>query len=144
MFCAVNDGRIVRKQEVAESCNVSENHLAQVINGLSHKGFVITLRGRNGGLRLSRPMQEIGVGAVARAFEGGVPVAECFATSRNTCPLAPACRLRLALARAVAAFYESLDELTIADLVQGNDALYSILELPADTAEPCRRFAAAE
>lgn len=130
MFCAVNDGRIVRKHEVAERCNVSENHLAQVINGLGRAGFVTTLRGRKGGLTLARPMANIGVGEVARAFEGQVPLAECFAGSRSTCPLSPACRLRHALADAVEAFYSSLDRLTISDLVSCNDALHVILELP--------------
>lgn len=130
MFCAVNDGRIVRKHEVAERCNVSENHLAQVINGLGHAGFVTTLRGRKGGLMLARPMEEIGVGEVARSFEGHVALAECFATTRNTCPLSPACRLHHALADAVEAFYCSLDRLTIADLVTHNDGLRLLLELP--------------
>ncbi len=136
MFCAVNDGRIVRKQEVAEGCNVSENHLAQVINGLGHAGFVTTLRGRKGGLKLARPMDKIGVGEVARAFEGQVPLAECFVSNRNTCPLEPACRLRHALAAAVEAFYASLDRLTIADLVCHNDRLHAILELPGAPARP--------
>lgn len=130
MFCAVNDGRIVRKHEVAERCKVSENHLAQVINGLGRAGFVTTLRGRKGGLKLARPMAAIGVGEVARAFEGQVPLAECFAGPRSTCPLSPACRLRHALADAVEAFYSSLDRLTISDLVTSNDALQVILELP--------------
>jgi Rrf2 family nitric oxide-sensitive transcriptional repressor len=131
MFCAVNNDRIVRKFEVAERCNVSENHLAQVINGLAHAGFLTTLRGRKGGLMLARPMGQIGVGAVARAFEGQVPLAECFTETRNTCPLAPACRLRRALADAVEAFYASLDRLTIADLVVENEGLAAILEIPA-------------
>ena len=141
MFCAVNPDRIVRKHEVAERCNVSENHLAQVINGLSHKGFVTTLRGRNGGLKLARPMAEIGVGAVARAFEGGVPVADCFATSRAACPLSPSCRLRDALSRAVAAFYDSLDTLTIADLVECNDGLEAVLALPETMGLRCSHAA---
>jgi Rrf2 family transcriptional regulator, nitric oxide-sensitive transcriptional repressor len=144
MFCAVNDGRIVRKQEVAELCNVSENHLAQVINGLSRKGFVTTLRGRNGGLKLARPMSRINIGQVARAFEGGVPLAECFAAGRNFCPLSSACRLREALARAVEAFYATLDELTLADLVECNDALHAILTLPEDFRGCPRALAAAE
>lgn len=137
MFCALNPGRIVRKHEVAERCNVSENHLAQVINGLARKGFVTTLRGRNGGLKLARPMEQIGVGAVARAFEGGVPVAECFAASRAACPLSPSCRLRDALARAVAAFYASLDELTVGDLVSCNEGLEAVLALPAALGGTC-------
>lgn len=130
MFCGVNDGRIVRKQEVAERCNVSENHLAQVINGLARKGFITTLRGRHGGFRLARPMAQINIGHVAREFEGGVPLAECFAAGRNECPLASACRLRGALERAVAAFYETLDELTLEDMVDCNHALERILALP--------------
>lgn len=143
MFCALNPDRIVRKHEVAERCNVSENHLAQVINGLAHKGFVTTLRGRNGGLTLARPMDKIGVGSVARAFEGGVPVADCFATSRAACPLSPACRLRDALARAVAAFYDTLDQLTIADLVNDNEGLMSVLTMPGPIGMRCARTAAA-
>lgn len=130
MCCAVNDGRIVRKQDIAQRCQVSENHLAQVINGLAHAGFLETLRGRRGGMRLARPMGEISVGAVARAFEGVLPLAECFAPGREgNCPLYPACRLRNALGRAVEAFYASLDELTIADLVDTNDELHGILGL---------------
>ncbi len=143
MFCALNPDRVVRKHEVAERCNVSENHLAQVINGLAHKGFVTTLRGRNGGLTLARPMEQIGVGTVARAFEGGVPVADCFATSRAACPLSPACRLRDALSRAVAAFYDTLDTLTVADLVEGNAGLESVLALPGPIGMRCARSTAA-
>lgn len=144
MFCAMNPDRIVRKHEVAERCNVSENHLAQVINGLAHKGFVTTLRGRNGGLTLARPKEQIGVGTVARAFEGGVPVADCFATSRAACPLSPACRLRNALARAVEAFYATLDTLTIADLVDDNEALQMVLAMPGPMGTRCARPQAAE
>lgn len=144
MFCAVNDGRVVRKHEMADLCNVSENHLAQVINGLSRKGYVTTLRGRNGGLKLARPQTEINVGRVARDFEGGVPLAECFAAGRNTCPIAKACRLRGALAKAVAAFYQSLDDLTLADLVDCNTSLHDILGLPDNFRSCPRAVAAAE
>ena len=38
MYCAVNEGRLVTKSEIASSCNVSENHLAQVINQLGQLG----------------------------------------------------------------------------------------------------------
>ena len=39
MFCGVNQGRLVTKAEIAERCNTSENHLAQVINQLGQMGF---------------------------------------------------------------------------------------------------------
>lgn len=137
MFCAVNDGRTVRKHEVAEAVNASENHLAQVINRLGQEGFLETVRGRHGGLRLGRPMERISVGEVFRRFEGVVPLAECFAGGADTCPLRGACRLKGALHAAVEAFYGSLDTLTIADLVDCNDGLRRILELEPAAPAAC-------
>lgn len=127
MFCAVNDGRVVRKHEMAEACNVSENHLAQVIHLLAQKGFLRTLRGRSGGMMLGRAMEEIGVGEVIRAFEAALPFTECFAGVQNNCPLAACCRLKCALGEAVEAFYASLDRLTLRDMVAGNPGLAGLL-----------------
>lgn len=130
MFCAVNPGRIVRKHEIAEACNASENHLAQVINTLAQKRFIETQRGRAGGMQLARPDSEIGVGDVLRAFEAGLPFAECFDPESNTCPLRNACLFRDALSDALEAFYGALDRKTLADLVEDNTALESMLSLP--------------
>lgn len=130
MYCAVNSGRIVRKSDIATACNTSENHMAQVINALSHFGLVRTTRGRHGGVTLERPPSEINVGSVFRKLESHVPFAECFAANENTCPLASCCRLRGALEVALNQFYKSLDEITLEDLVKGNTALEDALLLP--------------
>lgn len=132
MMCAVNAGRTVRKHEIAEACNASENHLAQVINTLAQLRFVQTVRGRHGGLRLGVQMERISVGAVFRAFEAGVPFAECFDPAANTCPLTSACSLRNALAAALEAFYGSLDRVSLADLVQDNAGLNRLLAIPSN------------
>lgn len=129
MFCAANPGRIVRKQEVAEVCNASENHLAQVIHLLAQKGFLKTVRGRAGGLTLGRKAEDISVGDVFRAFEAVLPFAECFAGQENNCPLVGACRLKCVLAEALDAFYARLDRASIADLTCGNDELVEILRV---------------
>lgn len=129
MFCAVNTGRTVRKHEVAEQCNASENHLAQVINTLSQMGFITTVRGRNGGLKLGRAADRIRVGEVAREFERPVPFAECFDEETNTCPLSGNCVLKAALEAALDAFYTSLDRVSVADLVDGNTGLHQLLSL---------------
>ncbi|MER5171549.1 Rrf2 family transcriptional regulator [Thioclava sp. GXIMD2076] len=130
MFCAINAGRTVRKSEIAENCNASENHLAQVINTLSQRGYIETRRGRAGGMQLARAASEISVGAVFRDFEGGLPFAECFDAEANTCPLAQGCMLRTALAKALEAFFGELDRYSLADLVDNNDRLEEILLLP--------------
>lgn len=127
MFCAANTGRLVTKAEIAKRCNASENHLAQVINQLGQLGFLHTQRGRNGGLELGRPADEIKIGDVFRVLEAPVPLAECFADVDNTCPLKDACRLRTALTEAVEAFYRSLDPITLDELVCSNVDLLDIL-----------------
>lgn len=88
MACAVNPGVTLRTAEIAESCNTSLNHLLQVVNALQAHGFVETIRGRGGGLRLARPAEQISVGEVFRLFEAGVPFAECFAPE----PIPARCR----------------------------------------------------
>ena len=137
MFCAVNDGRIVRTAEIARQCNASLNHLLQVVHVLQENGFVDTLRGRTGGLRLARPMAQISVGQVFRVLESGTPFAECFDPATNTCPLAGPCRLRDCLRRAVEAFFRELDTVSLADLVQGNCGLRDILLMADRLKPPC-------
>jgi Rrf2 family nitric oxide-sensitive transcriptional repressor len=128
MYCAANPDRLVTKAEIASSCNISENHLAQVINQLGQLGFLATQRGRNGGMNLARNACDIRIGDVFRHIEGGVPLAECFADADNTCPLSSACRLKLALADAAAAFYASLEEITLESLVCNNFDLMNMLQ----------------
>jgi Rrf2 family transcriptional regulator, nitric oxide-sensitive transcriptional repressor len=128
MYCAANPERLVTKAEIAECCNISENHLAQVINQLSQLDFLSTQRGRNGGMTLARPAGEIRIGEIFRHIEGGLPIAECFADADNTCPLSDACRLKLALADAAAAFYASLDEITLDSLICDNFDLMKLLQ----------------
>lgn len=129
MVCAANPGRIIRKQDVAEVCGASENHLAQVIHLLAQKGFLKTLRGRSGGLSLGRPAERISVGEVFRTFEAVLPFADCFHSEESQCPLASACRLKCVLGDALEAFYARLDEETVADLVRGNSALRTLLNV---------------
>lgn len=128
MYCAANPDRLVTKSEIASCCNISENHLAQVINQLGKVGFLTTQRGRKGGMNLARGASEIRIGDVFRHVEGGLPLAECFADADNSCPLTSACRLKLALADAAAAFYASLDEITLESLICDNFDLMNLLQ----------------
>jgi len=129
MFCAVHEGKLVKSSDIAKACNASGNHLGHVIHQLQQHGFVETLRGRAGGLRLGLKPREISIGQVFRIFESSVPFAECFAAEDNTCPLTSTCRLRGFIKRAVEAFYHELDMVTLDDLVRGNCGLEAIMQL---------------
>lgn len=129
MFCAVNNARLVTKTEIAECCNISESHLAQIVSRLSQLGFVHTRRGRTGGITLARPAAAIRVGEVVRRLETDMPVTQCLADADNTCPLVRACRLRVALSDAVEAFYAQLDTVTLETLVCDNTALFTLFSM---------------
>ena len=105
-----------------------------VINELGRLGFITTVRGRAGGFKLRLAPDEISVGKVFRMFEGQVPLAECFDRQTNTCPLSPCCRLNSSLSRALEAFFQTLDPVSLADLVRENAGLHRILEMTADEA----------
>ncbi len=127
MFCAAHPDRLVTKAEIAQTCNISENHLAQVVNQLSQLGYLNTQRGRKGGLALRRSPSQILIGDVFRDIEGVLPMVECFADLENTCPLINACRLRGALTKAAEAFYGALDEFTLESLICDNIDLFRLL-----------------
>lgn len=133
MYCAVHRGQTVRTAEVAQACHASENHLGQVINQLGQAGFIETVRGRGGGIKLAKAPDQVTLGQVFRVFEAGVPFAECFKGSADCqCPLVPYCRFRDALSGALEAFYAALDEITVESLVAGNDGLYELFGEPVE------------
>lgn len=142
MACAANEGITLRTAQIAEMCNASLNHLLQVVNELQAHGFVHTIRGRSGGLRLTRAPSQVSMGAVFRVFEASHPFAECFDPETNTCPLNLSCRLRNYIARAVEAFYHEMDMVTLQDLVKGNCDLLALLSVsttfPGCNARPLR------
>src|SRR6056297_2305317 len=94
MTCAVHAPRTLRKSDIARLCNGSEAHFGMVVNRLGQGGFIETMRGRGGGIRLARPPEQITVGQVARAFEAGTPFTACFEGGQGDCPIRSACRLR--------------------------------------------------
>lgn len=123
MFCGIHSDRLATKAEIAEQCDISQSHLAQVINRLAQLGYLHTQRGRTGGLRLARPMREIVVGAVFRDLEAPGHPDDCLANTDGTCPLSNVCRLRAALTEAAEAFFARLDRLTLDELICDNVAL---------------------
>ncbi|MBK8210375.1 MAG: Rrf2 family transcriptional regulator [Rhodospirillales bacterium] len=67
---------------------------------LCRLGYLETVRGPNGGFRLARDSREFRIGDVIRQTEAEPVLVECFDPATNTCPLLPACQLRVALQEA--------------------------------------------
>jgi len=108
------DGKLVQVDEIARVYGISRNHLTKAVHRLGQMGYLETVRGRGGGMRLALPARDIRVGDVVRAVEDDFAVVGCFAN--DSCVLLPGCRLKRALGEAVDAFLETLNRYTLADI----------------------------
>ena len=118
--------KLTRINDIARSFEISKAHLMKVVNDLSQKGYLETVRGRNGGIRLMREPRRINIGQVVRDTENQLGVIGCL-ERRGFCPIERACVLRSALQDATQAFLAILDAYTLADLIKPQRALSSLL-----------------
>ena len=118
--------------EIADYHQVSRNHLVKVANSLANQGFIISTRGKGGGIQLARPAYTIGVGDVVRQTEQNMNLVECFDMPNNQCRLIRNCFLKAALYEAQRAFMAVLDKYTLADAASlGSNTGFP--SLPIDT-----------
>lgn len=134
MYLAVKDDGLATISEIAASYGISKNHLMKVAHQLGMAGYVDTVRGRSGGLRLAKPAEAIGLGDVVRHAEPDMALVPCFKPVDASCAVRPCCALRRALERAGAAFASVLDEYSLADLVKPRAQLRALLAI-----EPAHR-----
>lgn len=106
----------VTNAEIAQKFQVPHNHVIKVVNRLAKLGWVETQRGRNGGLWLGARPEELRLGRVLRALEEAEHLVDC---DRPPCVLRMRCSVKAALDEGLEAFYQKLDERTLADVCKG-------------------------
>jgi Rrf2 family transcriptional regulator, nitric oxide-sensitive transcriptional repressor len=132
MSLAAAPERLMTIEDLAARHRISRSHLMKVAQSLIHAGFVVGVRGRNGGLRLAREPAAIGVGDVVRAMEDDLALVACLGGDPASCVLTGVCRLTGALGRALSAFLAELDGVTLADLAAPRMAIRGRLALDND------------
>ncbi len=127
MYLALRKDQLATIAEIAESYDISRNHLMKVAHQLGVAGFVETVRGRGGGLRLAKPVGSIGLGDVVRYTEPDMAIVSCFEAIDAPCAIQPCCVLKRALKQARDAFLDVLDGYTLDDLVEPRARLSGLL-----------------
>lgn len=116
MYVAEHPERLSTVGEIATAHDISHDHLMKVTQQLGRLGYVETLRGKGGGLRLARDPAEINLGQVVRDLEAGRHFVECYAPG-SRCRLTGRCKLSGVLGGALASFYAHLDGYSLADVL---------------------------
>ncbi len=106
--------------EVADHDSLPRPYLEQLVVSLRDAGLVTSTRGARGGYQLSRPPEEIRMGAVVRALEG--PLAPMICASEDNvhaamCDRTGFCTVNVLWVRVREAIATTLDSMTLADLV---------------------------
>jgi Rrf2 family nitric oxide-sensitive transcriptional repressor len=127
IFLGAHSSRQVAVGEIALAYGISKNHLMKVILFLADEGYVVTARGRGGGVRLRLDPDRVRIGEVVRKSEADSVLVECYSPETSECRIERSCLLRGAFQKAVQAFYAVLDTYTLADLVVNHTTLESLL-----------------
>ena len=134
--------------DIANSYQISRSHLTKVIHQLAQIGYIESIRGKNGGIRLAKPAADIILGEVIRQTEPDFHVVPCFALlpsrtkpqenqveSLNTpmkysesCAITPVCKLKSVFAEATQSFLKVMDDYTLADIGNNEEELWQILK----------------
>ena len=109
-------------REISDVYGISEAHMVKVIHRLGMGGFIQTIRGRNGGIRLGRSPEGIVIGDVVRYMEEDLALLACMTDGTTEgpgipCRLMPGCRLRGVLTEALLAMTDVLDRYTLSDVI---------------------------
>jgi Rrf2 family transcriptional regulator, nitric oxide-sensitive transcriptional repressor len=138
MYLAVRRDRLATIQEIADAYGVSKNHLMKIAQRLGELGWIETVRGRKGGLRLAPESASLTIGRIVRETESDFTLVSCFAKhapadamsaggGEKSCVIEPSCQLKGVFARARDAFLRELDGHTLAQIAEPAGALSTLL-----------------
>ena len=129
LYLGARPDRLCAISEISGAYRISQNHLMKIVHDLGKAGYISSVRGRMGGIRLARPPAEISVGAVVRHAEEGFELIDC-----TNCAIQPACGLNSVVHEALAAFLAVFDHYTLEDLLGRRSELLTLLNVdtPAD------------
>jgi Rrf2 family nitric oxide-sensitive transcriptional repressor len=142
--------------DIADSYHISKSHLTKIIHQLGQLGYIESVRGKNGGIRLARAPEDINLGVLIKQIEPDFTLVECFATqslvsNSNSneaakslglpltlidevaektaagCVISPACQLKGVFLEALTAFMSVLERYTLADIIDNRAELARLL-----------------
>ncbi len=117
----LGQGRLVTINEIAERYGISKNHLTKVVHQLGKSGYLETVRGKYGGVRLLAAPEDVRLSDLVRQTEGDFSLARCMREQDEAevspCRLHARCVARQAMEEGVTAFFSALDRYTLADML---------------------------
>lgn len=128
LYLHIHENQLSTIQDIADAYGISKNHLMKIIYNLGKLGYIETIRGRNGGIRLAKSPSEINIGKLVRETEEDFNIVECFSKDHDTCPITSICTLKGVLNQAMYAFLKVLDGYTLDDISKNKIKLRALFD----------------
>lgn len=119
----VQGGGLATITEIADCYGISKNHLTKVVNKLGRSGYLETVRGKNGGVRLRKDPATVRLGQLIRQTEDDFALARCLRDDKDEdCRLMGNCVARHAMVDGLEQFFAAMDKYTLADMIAAENS----------------------
>lgn len=123
-----NTGECIKVKDIANRQGISEKYLEQIIAVLNKAGYVKSVRGAQGGYKISRAPEEYTVGMILRLTEGSLAPVACLDVNADECSRIDTCETLQIWKELYAAINNVVDNITIADLVKSHNERVGALD----------------
>ena len=113
-----NTGEPISIKDISQRQEISDKYLEQIISSLNKAGFVKSIRGPQGGYRLTKTPEQYTVGMILRLTEGSLAPVACLEDEVNECERQNGCVTLLLWKKLDDAIKGVVDTITLADLVE--------------------------
>lgn len=117
MYLGNNPDKLSTVDELSSILGLSTHHVKKIVYKLSKNNYILSLKGRNGGIKLGMDPKDINLGKLLEITEDNLDILECFSIENNTCSLNNCCKLKPIINDALESFKLKFSEYTLADIL---------------------------
>ena len=117
MYLGNNPDKLSTVDELSSILGLSTHHVKKIVYKLSTNNYILSLKGRNGGIKLGMDPKDINLGKLLEITEDNLDILECFSIENNTCSLNNCCKLKPIINDALESFKRELSKYTLDDIL---------------------------
>ena len=117
MYLGNNPDKLSTVDELSSILGLSTHHVKKIVYKLSTNNYILSLKGRNGGIKLGMDPKDINLGKLFEITEDNLDILECFSIENNTCSLNNCCKLKPIINDALESFKLELSKYTLDDIL---------------------------
>ena len=117
MYLGNNPDKLSTVDELSSILGLSTHHVKKIVYKLYTNNYILSLKGRNGGIKLGMDPKDINLGKLLEITEDNLDILECFSIENNTCSLNNCCKLKPIINDALESFKLELSKYTLDDIL---------------------------